>query len=192
MSTSVNPYQAPDLEPDDEFDLDITVRGEFVVRPSDVRDAERYYIIYHHQLRLIIGCTLLVLATGWVLLRIAVSNPTMVWMIIATMGSMVISAGIYLALVHHTKINTRKRMKECGFDQQQHCQLVSTPDTFSITVGENAVTWPNEEIQSHAYSDGLLFCAEPFLFYTVPSSIELDNIDFRHLAKIAKQRYRHR
>lgn len=164
MSDQINPYAPADTAegPLDDAASEI----HFRLTKSRLRHGEDYFLLHVIPMRLLFCSLAMIFASGAAFVWAAQIGTGA--FAVAAIVAPTISTLIYLALVHHTKLKIRRRLREYGL-------LIET--AASVKVDENQLifngssgqqTWPKKDVKIYRTPRGTLLCPEPLMFIYVP------------------------
>ncbi len=162
---SVNPYQPPppiavtSIDQDDE-----AVR--FYTTDSNLRFAESHFVLRLHPLRLIV-VSLLLIAASSVVMVFSLFFGNFVFGV-SSIAVMLISALIYLASVHRTKLKLRQRWSNHGLQDGTISSLAIADDNIVLKSPSGIFRWPIESTKTYRTRKGLMVSPEPMLCLFIP------------------------
>ena len=164
-SNAVNPYQPP---PTTDLANDRSEDGvvRFYNTDANLRFAESHFVLRLHPMRLIVVSLALIAASSAVMIFSLFFGP------VAFAGSsiavMVISALIYLASIHRTKLRLRERSAEHGMRDGTISSVEFQQDDLVLTSTAGIFRWPIGSVSTYRTRKGLMVSPEPLLCVFVP------------------------
>lgn len=186
-TSSPNPYQPP-IEPTDSIDLAAPTRVRYALTSRTLhRHAEAHYLLHHHSSRLLFGSLAMISISAAAIFRSVTFHlgtflPTLI-------GVMLVSALVYSAMIHRTKIRIRKRQDRLGLSGNETMVLDVNSDELRLQTPEKTYRWKNEGIKIHKTKRGLLIRPEPFTYLFVPKASDFDLPSYRYFVKAMKLRF---
>ncbi len=161
---SVNPYEVVPVS-EEPLDDDAT-EVSFHLTRSLLRHSEDHYLLHQHPFRLLFSSLAMIFISGAALVW---SSQRGVLIYFATcVAALAVSSGIYLALVHRTKVKARRRMAQLGAFPNTSCTVATRDADLVMTNSAGEHRWPKEQLKVYRTPRGTLICPEPLVFVYVP------------------------
>ncbi len=104
-------------------------------------------------------------------------------------GVMLVSALVYSAMIHRTKLRVRKRQARLGLSGNETMALEVNSDELRLQTPEKSYRWQNEGIKIHKTKRGLLIRPEPFTYLFVPKGSDFELPSYRYFVRAMKLRF---
>jgi hypothetical protein len=164
MPEPTNPY-APVTISSEPLDDEATVVN-FRVTKSLLRHGEDHYLLHAHPIRLLFCSLAMIFASGAAFIWSARHGQAAYWMTAVT--ALGLSTLIYLALVHHTKMKVRRKLREHGILVNTACSVAAIDNQLMLTSSNGEERWPVGDLELYRTPRGTLICPEPHFFIYVP------------------------
>ncbi|EMI22736.1 membrane protein [Rhodopirellula maiorica SM1] len=182
MTEGVNPYQ-PVMTPENSVVADVDGDVHFAASQSQLRFAESQYLLRQHSFRLFFGSLAMIACSMIAIALILWRFPNPFSFVAALIGTMVVSSGLYLAMVHKAKMKIREQLRTHGLVQDYQCTIRLDPDQVVLTSPLGVYAWRNAKVKVYRTRKGVLLCPEPFLFVFVPKTSNFIDASYNEFRK---------
>jgi hypothetical protein len=164
MPDQINPYAPVDI--DQQLLDDAASEVHFRLTKARLRHGEDHFLLHAHPMRLLFCSLAMIFASGAAFVWASrVGTGAFAVTAVAALG---ISTLIYLALVHHTKIKIRRRLREHGLLLETTASVKVAENQLIFTGSSGQHSWPKEDVTIYRTPRGTLLCPEPLMFIYVP------------------------
>ena len=164
-TNAVNPYQPPPTAGSASSQADDGAL-HFSNSDANLRFAESHFVLRLHPLRLIVVSLILIAASSVVMVVSILFGPAVFG--ISSIVAMVVSALIYLASVHRTKLRLRQQWNHYGLQAGTVCSVETTQDDLLLNSPAGLFQWPIDSCKTYRTRKGLMVAPEPLLCLFVP------------------------
>ena len=164
MSDPINPYAPVEIatEPLDDRASEV----HFRLTQSRLRHGEDHFLLHAHPIRLLFCSLAMIFASGAAFVWASERGPAL--FMATAIAAPGISALIYLALVHRTKTQIRRRLRDRGLLQDTTCSVGVVDEQLVLTSSVGQAHWPKQDVKLYRTPRGALLCPEPLMFIYVP------------------------
>jgi hypothetical protein len=181
----LNPYQPPQSAVG-EIDLSAPTQVSFQLNRRLRRHAEAQYLLHWRPKLMLFSSLAMILVSCIAILVSFISIPESFPAVF--LAALLISAAIYLALVHHAKRQVRRRQYDHGLTTGEMISLESDSARTTLLAGGQRYVWPNDQLSVYATPRGLLICPEPFLYLFIPKKSSFQLESYKQFAKLITSR----
>ncbi|MCH1440252.1 MAG: hypothetical protein L7W43_11390 [Rubripirellula sp.] len=183
---SINPYR-PSVAIS-EKNLDVVPEIQFRLTHRILRYSESKYLIRSHSSRLMLG-SMLIITLSTVIFFVAMYFGALSFFT-ALIGTMAAASAIYLALVHHAKIEIRQNLEAYGMEDGAACSITMNNGAVIINTPTGTYQWPADKLRTYRTQKGQLLLPQEPLFLIIPKVNESTRGEYKELIKTIKSKAR--